>query len=146
MVIASVGPMVLLLTYLGLGAVSGNLHWTVIFLPVPVALLAIMLLGSAWLLMVVGLVFVDIREIIGVIFSLIVYFSPVVLSPSMVPPWMWRVIEMNPLSHVVISFRDVLEAQLHPWSWLIFVGITVAAVGLGIGALTGAKRLFGEYI
>lgn len=144
-VIASVGPLILLAIYLVLGAASGELHWTLIFFPIPAAILAVMLLGSAWVLMVVGLVFVDLREIMAVIFGLIVYMSPVVLARPMVSPGIWRVIQLNPLSHVVICFRDVFEAQLHPMSWGIFAGMAAASVILGTIALTGAKGIFSEY-
>lgn len=144
-VIAGIGPLILLAIYLALGVLSGQLHWTLVLFPIPAALLLAMLLGASWLLMVIGLVFVDIREIISVIFGLIVYMSPVVLAPSMVSPRIWRVIELNPLSHVVICFRDVFEAQFHPLSWGIVAAMSAASVILGIVGLSGAKRIFSEY-
>lgn len=144
-VIASVGPSILLAIYVVLGALSGELHWTIIFLPIPTAILLVMLLSSAWVLMVVGLVFVDLREIMGVIFGLIVYMSPVVLAQSMVSSRIWQVIQINPLSHIVICFRDVFEGQLHLLSWGIFSGMAAVSMVLGIVALTGAKGIFSEY-
>ncbi len=144
-VIAGVAPLILLATYLVLGVIAGELHWSLLLLPVPTALVLAMLLGASWLLMVIGLIFVDIREIIGVIFGLIVYMSPVVLAPSMVPPLIWHIIELNPLSHVLICFRDVFEAQFHPVSWGIFIAMTAASIVLGMIGISGAKRIFSEY-
>lgn len=144
-VIASIGPLILLSIYLLLGAISGELHWTLILLPIPIALLMIMLLGSAWVLMVVGLVFVDLREVIAAVLGLIVYMSPVVLSQSMVSQRIWRAIELNPLSHVIICFRDVFEGQFHLLSWGLFVAMAAASLVLGVVGLTGAKRIFSEY-
>jgi lipopolysaccharide transport system permease protein len=144
-VMASIAPLILFATYLLLAMISGELSWSLLLLPIPVALLLTMLLGTSWLLMVVGLVFVDIREIIGVIFGLIVYMSPVVLAPSMVTPRIWGIIELNPLSHIVICFRDVFEAQLHPLSWGIFAAVTAVSIVLGMVGISGAKRIFSEY-
>lgn len=145
LVMAAVGPTVLLALYIIVGAISGQLHWTLLLLPVPVAILAALLLGSSWALMVIGLVFVDLREMIGVLFGLIIYMSPVVLSQKMVPATIWRFILLNPLSHIIICFRDVYQAEFHPWSWAIFSGMTAFALVIGIFALASAKQIFSEY-
>jgi lipopolysaccharide transport system permease protein len=145
MVIASVGPLLLLAMYIVLGALSGGLHWTLIFLPLPAILLALLLLGGAWVLMVLGMILVDLREVIGVIFGLIVYLSPAVLAETMVPPGIWNLVQFNPLSHVIICFRDVFDAQLHLLSWGIFAGMAAVTLALGTVALSGAKQIFGEY-
>jgi lipopolysaccharide transport system permease protein len=144
-VLAAVGPLILVGIYLVLALIAGELHWTVIFLPFAMALLGILLLGAAWVFMVIGLVLIDLREIVGVVFGLLVYLSPVVLAQSMVSARIWHFIQLNPMSHIVICFRDVFDAQFHPLSWAIFGGMAVIAFLIGSFALPSARQIFSEY-
>jgi lipopolysaccharide transport system permease protein len=146
MMVAAVGPMVSLGVYFLLAGASGTLQWSVLLLPIPVLMLMALLIGSAWLLMVAGTLLVDLREIVGVTLSLLVYMSPVVLFESAVPAPMWHVLEFNPLFHVVICFRDVFTGQLHALSWAIFGGMTAVAVVLGSFAVSRAKQIFAELL
>jgi len=146
LIAASVGPLISLAAYLLLAGVSGTLHWSIVLVPIPALLLVAFLLGSAWLLMAVGTLLVDLREIIGVVLGLLVYMSPVVLFEGGVPARVWRLLEFNPLFHVVVCFRDVFTGEFHDWSWLIFGAMTLGAVVLGAFVVSGAKRLFAELL
>jgi len=146
LIAASVGPAICLLTYLVLATVSGVLQWSIFLIPVPTLMLAAFIVGNAWLLMVAGTLLVDLREIVSVTMGLLVYMSPVVLFQGGVPPAVWRVLELNPLFHVVVCFRDVFTADLHVWSWVIFSGMTLGAVMFGAFAVSSAKRLFAELL
>lgn len=144
--LALVGPSIALLIYVVLAGFSNELHWTIILLPIPAFLLACFLVGSAWILMIIGVLLKDLREIIGVILGLLVFMSPVVLSESIVGPQLWSVLQLNPLFHVIISFRDVFNATFHPRSWLIFATMSVFCLVCGALVLARAKTIFNEYI
>jgi len=143
---ASLGPLISLAVYFMLAASVGALHWSVVLLPVPLALLFIFVLGCAWLLMVVGMLFVDLREVVAIVMSMLVYMSPVVLTEKAVGPAVWHLLNFNPLFHVVICFRDVFGAEFHPLSWVLFAGIAAAALLVGSSAVAGAKRIASELI
>ncbi len=145
-VVSAVGPATLLAVYLVLAALTGRLGWTVLLLPVPFALLLAMLLGMSWMLMVLGVVLRDLREIIAILLSLMIYLSPVLLSPAMVPPQLWSIIMLNPLAHPIIAFRDVLEGGFHPESWAIFVALALASLAAGGWLITRAKVAINEYL
>ncbi|OAN55078.1 hypothetical protein A6A05_00520 [Magnetospirillum moscoviense] len=139
-------PAVGLATFLFLALFEGQLSWSVLALPLPVALLALFLLGLSWVFMIVGVIFRDLREIITVSMSFLVYFSPVLVSESMVSPRVWLLLQINPLSHVVICFRDVLQGQFHLASWAIFTIMTLAVLTFGAWLVDHQKRHINEYL
>jgi len=143
---AMIGPSIAFVVYLLLAAINGSLHWTLLLLPIPLALLVFFILGSAWALMMVGVLLKDLREIISVMLGLLVYMSPVVMSEQMAGPAIWSLLQFNPFFHVIAAFRDVFDATLHPISWVIFVSMTVAALALGILVLDRARALLNELI
>jgi lipopolysaccharide transport system permease protein len=143
---SAIGPGVVLLVYLVLAALGGKLSWTVLLLPIPLMLLLLLILGLSWIFMVVGVILKDLREIISVLLGLTIYLSPVLLSPAMVTPRIWSLILLNPMSHVIIVFRDVFEGTFHPISWAIFTAGVVVALLIGSVVITRARVTINEYI
>lgn len=144
--ISAIGPAVLLAVYLIFAGLSGRLSLSILLLPAALALLMAMLLGLSWLFMVVGVVLKDLREVISMLMALLIYFSPVLLSESMVSVPLWRMILLNPLSHVILSFRDVLQGGFHPESWAIFFVLSLISLAIGGLVITRAKVKINEYI
>ena len=142
----AVGPVTVLGVYLVISAIAGRLGWSVLLLPLPLTLLLAMLLGMSWVLMVLGVVLRDLREVVAIVLSLMVYLSPVLLSQSMVPPQLWTIIMLNPLAHPIIAFRDVLEGGFHPQSWAIFVALALGSLAAGGWLITRAKVAINEYL
>jgi lipopolysaccharide transport system permease protein len=140
------GPAVALGIFLILSAASGELHWGLLLLPVAIALLVILVLGLSWIMMITGVVLKDLREIVAVVFGLMIYFSPVLLAEAMVGRDLWRLVLLNPFAHVVISFRDVLLGQFHPLSWGVFAALSGLSLFLGAWVVSRAKVLINEYI
>src|SRR5262249_24719411 len=102
-------PAVSVTLYFVLAASSGKLALSMLGLPLVLLLLAMFQVGCAWVLMVAGVVFKDLREVLVMLLGLLVYFSPVLVSENIVGPTIWKLIlVLNPLSHIVIAFRDVL--------------------------------------
>jgi lipopolysaccharide transport system permease protein len=143
---SAIGPGIVLLVYLVLATIGGKLSWTVLLLPVPLTLLLLLILGLSWIFMVVGVILKDLREIISVLLGLTIYLSPVLLSPTMVSPRIWDLILLNPMSHVIIAFRDVFDRTFHPISWAVFTLGVMAALGIGSVVITRARVTINEYI
>jgi len=140
-------PAVSLALYFVLAAATGNLSLSMLALPVALLLLALFQIGCAWILMVVGVVFRDLREMLAMLLGLAVYFSPVLVSESFVGPTIWKLILfLNPLSHVVIPFRDVLQGGFHPASWLAFAGMALVVFAAGAWTVNRTKVYINEYL
>lgn len=143
---SSIGSLTSLLVFIVLTAMTKGLHWSYLFLPIPFALLVMLVLGASWIFSILGVLIKDLREIVGVTLSLLVYASPVVVSETMVGDSLWAYIKLNPLTHIVICFRDIFGASFHPSSWVIFVCVSIGAFTLGGWVMWRTKLLINEYI
>ena len=146
LIAASVGTLVSLVVFAVLALFSGGISPSIVLLPIPLFLLTLFVLGFSWVFMIAGVIVKDLREIISVLLGLLVYVTPVVLSQSMVSAEIWNLILLNPLSHIVITFRDVLYGQFHPVSWVVFAGLALLAFVLGGWVINRMKLLINEYI
>lgn len=141
-----IGPAIVLAIYVVLAAILGRLPWTAVLLPLPFALLIALMLGVTWIFMVAGVILKDLREIVSVLMNLAIYVSPVLLSKTMVPAALWEIVLLNPLSHPVLAFRDVLQGEFHPVSWGIFAVMALASFTVGAWVITRTKVMINEYI
>lgn len=140
------GSSVSLALYLLIRGISGDLGPSLLLLPVAYLLILLFLTGCGWTLMVVGVVFRDISEVVGSLLGLMVYASPVIMSEAMVGPKYWRIIQLNPLSHFVICVRDALDGGWHPASWMIALGLTLVSLTLGGWVIHRMKLAINDYI
>jgi lipopolysaccharide transport system permease protein len=146
LILASFASLVSLALYVGLSLAAGKAAWSLLLLPVPLVLLAGFLLGTGWLFSIVGVVFKDLREIVAVVMGLLVYLSPVVLTRELVGDRVWAIVLLNPLAHVVICFRDVLQSEFHSLSWVVFASLTTVVLILGGMLIAHTKILINEYL
>jgi len=146
LMVSSLSSLISLSLFLILSIHNGSTHWTFLLLPIPLFFLSVFVLGVAWLFSVGGVILKDLREMVTIIFALAIYFSPVLLSPSMVGDRIWQFILWNPLSHTIICFRDVFHSEFHWVSWFIFVVMSLLAFLMGGWVITRTKLLINEYI
>ena len=142
----ALAPAVGMVIYLTLAAFAGKLAWTAVLLPVPVAILIVLVLGASWVMMIVGVVLKDLREFVSVVLGLLMYLSPVLLTEEIVGERMWGWVLLNPLAHVIIAFRDVLEGAFHAQSWIIFSAMAVFCFVVGSWVIHRMKTRINEYI
>jgi lipopolysaccharide transport system permease protein len=146
MIASCIGPAVSLGVYIVMALATGQLPWTAILLPIPVVLLVLLMLGLSYVFMIAGVLLKDLREIVSVTLGLMIYFSPVLVSESMVGKQIWSLMMLNPLAHVVICFRDVLRAEFHGTSWLVFALCAGAAFVIGSMLIHRTKLMINEYL
>lgn len=146
LIASSMGALVSFLIFFGLNLYSGSLEWSYLLMPIPLALLVLFILGVSWAFSIIGVFFKDLREIVSVGLNLLVYVSPVVATEAMLGAERWQYILLNPLSHIVICFRDIYYAQFHPLSWAVFAAMALAAFLLGGWIITRTKLMINEYI
>lgn len=117
--------------------VTGRLlHWSVLFIPVAVILLAAFALGVGLILSALGVYFPDVAEMYQIILVAWMYLTPVIY-PEEILPAAYRswITNLNPMYHMIHIFRKPLyDGTLPAWNELAVAG-TIALVTLIIGWL-----------
>lgn len=143
---ASIGPAVGIFLWFLLALATGKLPWSVVLFPIPLVLIYLFLLGASWLCMLVGVIFKDLREIIGLLMGIGIFATPALLTETMAGPRLWGILLLNPLSHIVIVFRDVFTGTFHPTSWGLFAVMSLTTFVVGAVAIHKAKAVVNEYL
>ena len=145
-VVGCFSSLVSLIVYLVIAAATNRLEWSLLLLPIPLLLLVLFLVGTCWILMVAGVFVQDFREVIGASMNLLIFLTPVIASREMVGPRVWNYILFNPLTHVILCFRDVYTGQFHMHSWLCFGGMTALVVLVGASLVHRSRLRMNDFL
>ena len=126
--VALVNLLLSLVPLLGILAVTRfPLHATWVFLPVSILIGALFAAGVALFLFTLASRFSDVREMYTVLVQVWFYLTPVVYHISIVPV-RWRVpIWLNPMYHLVQTFRDPIYTGMLPAARPLLVSLAFAA-------------------
>ena len=88
------------------GAVmTGNIHATLVLLPVIWALNIIWLAGLNWLLSVINVIFRDLENFVSAILMVMLVASPIAYTPAMVPSSLKLLLDLNPFAYFVVAYQ-----------------------------------------
>lgn len=111
-----------------------GVHWSLLFLPVLVAVQLTLMAGLAWFTAAATIYFRDIRHITTVAVTMLFYFTPVFYDLSRLPRRFHHLLRINPMTTIVDGYHSiVLSGRLPAAGWLAVVtlfSMTVAAAGL----------------
>jgi ABC-2 type transport system permease protein len=127
----------LLLLILGL---RFPVHWTWIYLPVPMLGLFLFTLGVAFFFATANVFYRDVSHIIQVLLSAWFYFCPIIYSVDFVPARYRWIFHLNPLLYVLNGFRLSIYYGLLP-TWQS----AALSLGFGIGTLAVGFAIFRRY-
>jgi lipopolysaccharide transport system permease protein len=101
-----------------------------LWFPVVVLIQLIFTLGLALLLSALTVHFRDIRDLLSNLLTLWFFGTPIIYAVSQVPPGVRRVLNVNPMTHLVVSYQEVLfkAGAFALWSQLLIVGMVSVAV------------------
>lgn len=139
---------VLLLGYVTLADPAG-LSAMILLLPLLLALQVIAMIGVAYLLSAVAVFFRDLRELVQLFTTAGLFLAPILFLPKWIetawPPLAW-IINMNPFSHLVWCYQDVVYFGRfeHPESWLVNITLSLAAFAVGFRVFRKLRPLFGD--
>lgn len=131
-VLTNLVQMLLALPILGLFLLyHGRLAPTALLVVLPIAVELVLILGLAFLLSALTVHFRDIQSILGHILHVWFFASPVLYSYADLSPRMQAALRFNPMTHVLVSYQEMLfEGTFHHWR-----GLAVSAlVALGVFA------------
>lgn len=114
--------------------------YSFLLLPVVIGLHLLIVWGIALLLAAITPFLRDLTEVIRIFGMVNIYLMPVIYLPHMAPNLLKFVLVLNPFSHLIWCYQDVLYfgSIQHPWSW----GVTaIMAAGLSTGGSMVFLRL-----
>jgi len=141
--VLSLIPLVLLIVMLRF-----PLHWTWLYLPVPMLGLFLFTLGTALFFAAANVFYRDISHIVQIVLSAWFYASPIIYSLDFIPQkyhWMFR---LNPLLYVLNGFRlSIYYGTLpSPRSVALSIGCGVLALFVGFAVFRRYQDSFVYYL
>ena len=118
--------------------------WYLPILVFAVVLLSIFATGVTFLLSAANTYFRDIQEFMGVAFLLWFYATPIIYDPTVFPPSIQKILQINPLYWYVELFRSALYTTRLPGLTTVLMCVGWAAVSL-IGGWMVFEKLSAEF-
>ena len=87
---------------------TGNITWTVLFLPFIWMFHILAIIGLVWILSLANLVLRDISNIINLGLLVVMVLTPIAYTREMVPVTLKLLLLVNPLAYFVLAYQDVL--------------------------------------
>jgi lipopolysaccharide transport system permease protein len=91
----------------GIVVFSGELHATVLLLPLLVAIQLTLMAGLGWIAAALAVYVRDVGQVVAVGLLLLFYLTPVFYDHTRVPDYRW-LFDLNPLTALLTAYRDVL--------------------------------------
>ncbi len=120
---------------------GGALHWSLLFVPIAMLLLAAFALGVGLLLSAMAVYFPDIVEMYQIVLVAWMYLTPVFYPEEILSEaYRFWIINFNPMYHLIRIFRmPIYDGTLPTWSEIAVTSI-VALVTLLIGWLFFSRK------
>ena len=96
-----------------------------LWFPVAVAVQLIFTLGCALILSALTVHFRDIRDILGHLLTIWFFATPVIYPyQQMTEHWQQGLLNANPMSHLIITYQEILyfPGSVGHWVWLVAIG------------------------
>lgn len=114
-------------------ATRAELHWTVILSLVPLALLMLLSLGIGLILAALTVKFRDIIHLYSVFTTVLMYLTPVIYPMSILPEWLGKIVLLNPLTNILMMFRDVMINNTLFDFWALAIAVVETAFFMAMG-------------
>jgi len=128
--------------------VHGGLAFTTLLFPVVLAPLILLAIGLSWALAALSVFLQDIRHVVGVLSSALLFLSPVFYSVSRLPEAVQFIFYLNPLTFIIEQSRNVLLQGVAPdWGGLlIYYLIAMSILYAGFVIFQKLRRDFADVV
>ena len=130
--------------------VVGPPSFLILWVPVIVAITAVLCFGMALLLSTVTVFLRDVAHFVGVFLQVWFWATPIIYSLQFVAerPGIVRGLKLNPLTGLIVSFRNVIVLDRGPAFTLLAYDalFALAVLGLGAWAFGRRQRVFSEVV
>jgi lipopolysaccharide transport system permease protein len=128
--------------------VTGNVHRTLVLLPVVWVLHLMWLIGVNWFISLLNVIFRDLQNLISSILMIMFVISPIAFTPDMVPSSLRILLAFNPFAYFVVAYQQVIMLGIWPsvGHSVVLLVMSVAAFFLGGWFFYRAKRVIIDYV
>ncbi len=129
-------------------ALPNHLSWTYALLPLIILIHFIFSVGLGWILAALAVYLRDLKEIVTIILLIGMFVTPVLYLENSIPSaFRWPFL-LNPMTHLINMYRDVLIYGRinHPWSFVIFVSLSIIIFILGFKFFRKVKPFFANVL
>ena len=107
-----------------------------LFLPVVMIVEYVMALGAAMVTCALTVYFRDLEYILGIVMMAWMYMTPIIYSVDMIPEKLRPILNINPMTPVIVAYRDILYYKQIPEMgnllWALVLGVIVLLVGIAV--------------
>jgi lipopolysaccharide transport system permease protein len=126
----------------------GELHATIVFLPLLVIPQLFATFGAAWLVASLGVFVRDLVQGITLLLMAWMYLTPIIYPESLVPDRYQGIVNLNPFTPLIRNYRRIiLDGSLPDWRGLAyFVAFAIVSFLLGYWWFARTRRNFADVI
>ena len=134
--IFSLFPLILLMVITAM-----PIRWSILFLPVPILLLAAYALGIGLLFSTMAVYFPDVAEMYQVVLIAWMYLTPIIYPQDIIPEtYRGWFLSLNPMYYLIQIFRiPIYEGSLPPWP-MLGIGAGIAFTTLLFGWIVFSRK------
>jgi lipopolysaccharide transport system permease protein len=124
------------------------LGWSLFALPVIMAVQFLFTLGLTFFLGAFNVFFRDLRYIVQLALLALFFMSPILYDISMVPERFRVILKLNPMTHIISSYREIFYYNSWPfWDNIGYIFIlSMILIVLGYWVFERYKESFAEYL
>ena len=106
-----------------------QLHWSILFVPIAMALLTAFALGIGLFLSALGVYFPDVVEMYQIVLVAWMYMTPIIYPEEILPEsYRFWITNLNPMYHLIQIFRKpIYDGVLPAWGELVTAGLIALA-------------------
>lgn len=129
-------------------ALVGALTWTALLVPVVVVAQVATLVGVAWVISLLNVVFRDLQMLISILLMLLLVVSPIAYTTSMVPGRLRLIVDLNPFAYFVIAYQDLIARGTVPSAldWAVILAMAIAVPAFGGWFFSRIKRVLVDHV
>ncbi len=134
------------IVFIGLFVTGVGVSPVALFLPVIMIIEYFFVLGLVFIFSALTVYFRDLEHILGIVTMAWMYLTPVLYSIEQVPKWLVSFMWLNPMTSIVLAYRDILYFQTFPaFDTLIMTIIyAVSFMIIGFFAFQKLQKKFAE--
>lgn len=129
--------------------ISGiSLSWYLIFLPLIVLIQFIVTLALVFILCAIDVYIKDVEYIVTFILNMAFYATPILYSTDMFDGWFLWIFKINPMAHIINSYRDIFYLHQMPQigSLIILLMVGIVVLCLSYKVFKKLERGFAEEV